>query len=236
MQIKAILFDIDGTLVDSNDMHVLAWEAAFASIGRTFERHVIHDQIGKGADMLLPTLAPDLDDETQEKLGKAEGEIFKARFLAQVKPFRCAHELLSHAHKLGQKIVLATSSSEEQLDHYLDLLDIRGLVAATTSSGDVKKTKPAPDIFSVALGKLPGCTPAEALVVGDTPYDIEAARKCGIGTVALRSGGFSDAGLQEAGPLAIFDDVAALLADYDRSPLGQYATRTKSDDRTLEPS
>ena len=221
MQIKAILFDIDGTLVDSNDMHVQAWEEALAGIGRNFERTVIHDQIGKGADMLLPSLVPDLDEATQEKLGETQGQIFMAKFLEQVRPFPSAHELLSHANGLGQKVVLATSSTEKQLDHYLDLLDLRGLVAATTCGTDVENTKPAPDIFSTALAKLPGISPSEALVVGDTPYDVEAARKCGIATVALRSGGFSDAALQEAGALVIYDDVAAILADYDNSPLGR---------------
>jgi membrane protein len=221
MQIKAILFDIDGTLVDSNNMHVQAWAEAFADAGRQFEPSVIHGQIGKGADMLLPTLVPDLDEASQKKLGEAEGSIFKARFLDQVKPFPSAHALLAHAHGLGQKVVLATSSSKEQLDYYLDLLDVRDLVAATTSSGDVENTKPAPDIFAVALAKLPGIKPAETLVVGDTPYDVEAARKCGIAAVALRSGGFPDAVLKEAGALVVYDDVAALLADYASSPLGR---------------
>jgi membrane protein len=221
MQIKAILFDIDGTLVDSNDMHVDAWQAAFADTGRRFDRSVIHGQIGKGADMLLPALVPDLDEAGQKKLGEAEGEIFKARFLEQVKPFASAHDLLAHAHRRGQKVVLATSSSQDQLDHYLDLLDVRDLVDATTSSADVENTKPAPDIFATALAKLPGISAAEALVVGDTPYDVEAAKKCGIPAIALRSGGFPDAALGKAGAVAIYDDVAALLADYDNSPLGR---------------
>jgi HAD superfamily hydrolase (TIGR01509 family) len=220
MQIKAILFDIDGTLVDSNDMHIEAWEQAFSTIGKTFDRQMIHDQIGKGADMLVPTLLPDLDEETQEKLGKSEGEIFKSRFMQQAQPFPQAHELLARVHAAGQKVVLATSSSQEQLEHYLGLLDARDLVTATTSSSDVENTKPAPDIFATALGKLQGITAAQALVIGDTPYDVEAAAKCGIQTVALRSGGFEDAVLRGAGAIAIYDDVAAILADYENSPLG----------------
>ena len=221
MQIKAILFDIDGTLVDSNDMHVLAWAEAFAGIGEAFDRQVIHDQIGKGTDMLVPTLLPDLDEAAQEKLGEAHGAVFKAKFLDKVKPFPRAHDLLAHADAGGQKVVLASSASKGELDHYLDLLDARGLVAATTSSDDVEKTKPAPDIFATALSKLTGIDADEVIVVGDTPYDVEAARKCGIATVALRSGKFSDETLRDAGAIEIYDDVAAVLASYADSPLGR---------------
>ncbi|MEG3166113.1 HAD family hydrolase [Sphingomonas sp. PB2P19] len=221
MQITAILFDIDGTLVDTNDMHVLAWEEAFAGIGQTFDRQRLHDQIGKGTDMLVPTLLPDLDEDAQEKLGEAHGAAFKAKYLKTAKPFPSAHDLLANAHARGQKVVLASSASGAELDHYLDLLDARDLVAATTSSDDVKRTKPAPDIFATALGKLDGVDASEALVVGDTPYDIEAAGKCGIAAVAVRSGKFADDVLTRAGAIAIYDDVAALLAGYDESPLGR---------------
>jgi HAD superfamily hydrolase (TIGR01509 family) len=221
MRIKAILFDIDGTLVDSNDMHVLAWEEAFAGIGETFDRQTLHDQIGKGTDMLVPTLLPDLDEDAQEKLGDAHGSVFKAKFLDQAKPFPGAHDLLAHAHELGQQVVLASSASAAELDHYLDLLEARDLVDATTSSDEVKNTKPAPDIFATALDKLSGIDAAEVLVVGDTPYDVEAAKKCGIAAVGLRSGKFSDEALLGAGAIALYDDAAALLADYANSPLGR---------------
>ncbi|MGC5796826.1 HAD family hydrolase [Sphingomonas sp. NFX23] len=221
MQIKAILFDIDGTLVDTNDMHVLAWEAAFATVGASFDRRVIHDQIGKGTDMLVPALLPDADEAQQEKLGDTHGAIFKAKYLETAKPFAQAHDLLAHAHGLGQQVVLASSASEAELDHYIDLLDARDLIVATTSSDDVEKTKPAPDIFATALKKLPNIDPTEVIVVGDTPYDIEAAAKCSIAAVAVRSGKFKDEQLKSAGAIAIYDDVAALLADYATSPLGR---------------
>ena len=220
MQIQAILFDIDGTLVDTNDMHVLAWEEAFAGMGASFDRQRIHDQIGKGTDMLVPTLLPDADEAQQEALGDAHGAIFKAKYLETAKPFAEANALLAYAHGLGQRVVLASSASGSELDHYIDLLDARDLFAAATSSDDVEKTKPAPDIFVTALEKLPGLAPANVIVVGDTPYDIEAAARCGIAAVAVRSGKFTDAQLQSAGPIAIYDDVAALLADYAQSPLG----------------
>ena len=221
MQIKAILFDIDGTLVDSNDMHVLAWEEAFAGIGEKFDRQVVHDQIGKGTDMLVPTLLPDLDEAAQDKLGDSHSSVFKTKFLGKAKPFPQAHDLLAHAHRNGQKVVLASSASASELDHYLGLLDARELVATTTSSDDVKHTKPAPDIFATALDKLEGISADEVIIVGDTPYDIEAARKCGIAAIALRSGKFSDDVLRNAGAIAVYDDAAALLAGYAHSPLGR---------------
>lgn len=220
MGIRAIFFDVDGTLVDSNDLHVLAWEHAFASIGARFDRATIHSQIGKGTDMLVPTLIPDADAELMERLGEAHRALFKGELLEQVKPFPGAHDLLARAHAAGQTVVLASSASAAEVDHYLDLLDARELVNATTSSGDVEHTKPAPDIFRAALKKVAPLTPDEVLVVGDSPYDVEAAAACGIATVALRSGGFPDAVLHQAGAFAIYDDVAALLADYDHSPLG----------------
>jgi membrane protein len=219
MPIKAIFFDIDGTLVDSNDLHVRAWQAAFAGIGETFDDQVVHDQIGKGTDMLVPTLLPDLDEAAQEKLGDAHGAIFKDKYLDEARPFAGAHDLLAHAQAQGQKVLLASSASGSELDHYLDLLDARALVAATTSGDDVERTKPAPDIFAVALDGLPGIAAHEVIVVGDTPYDIAAAGKIGIRTVALRSGGFSDAALADA--VALYDDAAALLADYAASPLAR---------------
>ncbi|BCA60862.1 hypothetical protein HMP09_0096 [Sphingomonas sp. HMP9] len=221
MQIKAILFDIDGTLVDTNDMHVLAWEEAFATVGASFDRQAIHDQIGKGTDMLVPTLLPDADEDQQEKLGDKHGAIFKAKYLETATPFAQAHDLLAHAHGLGQRVVLASSASAAELEHYIDLLDARALIATTTSSDDVEKTKPAPDIFATALKKLSGIDAADVIVVGDTPYDIEAAAKCGIAAVAVRSGKFEDEQLRSAGAIAIYDDVAALLADYATSPLGR---------------
>jgi membrane protein len=223
MAIKAVLFDIDGTLVDSNDMHVLAWEEAFAGAGSAFDRQTIHDQIGKGSDMLVPTLLPEADAATREELGKAQGDAFTARFLQEVKPFAGAHDLLARVKAAGQTVVLASSASAAELDHYLDLLEARDLVTATTSADDVEHTKPAPDIFAAAMNKIAPISSREAIVIGDTPYDIEAARKCGIAAVGLRSGGFRDAALLAAGAIALYDGVAALLADYDTSPLADRA-------------
>lgn len=219
MTIKSVLFDIDGTLVDSNDMHVLAWRDAFRGIGVEFGLQDIHAQIGKGGDMLIPALLPEADEKTRATLEDAHGKIFKTRFLGQVKPFPRARELLARVRDSGRRVVLASSASGSDVDFYLDLLGARDLVAATTSADDVENSKPAPDIFAAALRKIAPLTPAEAIVVGDTPYDVEAARKCGIATIGVRSGGFSDESLHEAGAIALYDDVEALLAGYGDSPL-----------------
>ena len=219
MAIKAVMFDIDGTLVDSNDYHVKAWDEAFRAAGYAFDAQAIHDQIGKGTDMFVPALLPHADEAEQQRLGDAHGAIFKRRYLAKARPFSGAAALLAHVHAAGQKVVLASSASKEELDHYIDLLDARAIVAAGTSADDVANTKPAPDIFATALDKVVPLTADEAIVVGDTPYDVQAAAKCGIAAVALRSGGFDDAKLLEAGAVALYDDVAQLLADYASSPL-----------------
>ena len=219
MAIKAVLFDIDGTLVDSNDHHVAAWQAVFGEIGATFDDQVVHDQIGKGTDMLVPTLLPDTDEAEQERMGDEHGRIFKSEYLAQVKPFAAARDLLLKVKDSGREVVLASSASSDELDHYLELLDAREIVGASTTSDDVEKTKPAPDIFATALAKLSTLSASEVVVVGDTPYDIEAAAKCGIAAVGVRSGKFSDETLRVAGAVALYDDVAALLADFEASPL-----------------
>ena len=217
--IKAILFDLDGTLVDSNDFHVLAWEQAFRDEGVEIDRQRIHDQIGKGADNFVPALIPGTDEATAERLGEAHGKLFKTQYLGTVKPFPGASDLLRRVRDSGREVVFASSASGEELDHYLDLLAARDIVGATTTADDVKSTKPAPDIFATALGKLSGVDAGEALVVGDTPYDIAAAAKCGIASVAVRSGKFADEALGNA--IAIYDDVAALLAGFGGSPLSR---------------
>lgn len=223
MAYSAVFFDIDGTLVDSNAFHVLAWQEAFAAIGAQFDRQTIHDQIGKGTDMLVPSLLPDADDAQQEALGKAHDTIFKSRFLDRVAPFPGARDLLARAAAAGRTVVLASSASQGELDHYLDLLDARGLVSATTSADDVERTKPAPDIFAAALDKVAPRPAGDVVVVGDTPYDVEAAARCGMAAVAVRSGGFADDAL--SGAIALYDDVAALLRDYEASPLGRARPR-----------
>ena len=216
--LKAILFDIDGTLVDSNQSHILAWQQALRDAGHEFDESTIHDQIGKGADNLVPALLPGASEEEAERLGDAHGRIFKERYFDQLRPFPGARDLLARCKEAGYKVVLASSATGEELDHHLELLGARELVDGFTSADDVGSSKPSPDIFETARQKA-GVSADEALVIGDTPYDIEAARKAGMRTIAVRSGRFDDRALSDA--LAIFDDVAELLARFDASPLSR---------------
>lgn len=215
---KAILFDIDGTLVDSNHFHVLAWAEALHAAGHDFRLSELHAQIGKGADNYVQTLLPGASDEEAERLGEEHGRLFRQHYFARLKPFPGARDLLARCKEEGLTVVLASSARAEELDHHLDLLDARDLVDGSTGADDVGSSKPCPDVFEAAL-KTAGVGAGEALVVGDTPYDIEAARKAGIDIVAVRSGLFPDEKL--AGAIALYDDVADILARFDESPLGR---------------
>ncbi|MFC7536981.1 HAD family hydrolase [Sphingomonas sp. GCM10030256] len=216
--LQAILFDIDGTLVDSNDLHVLAWEETFHGAGHHFDRATLHRQIGKGADNYVPSLLPGIAAAEAERLGDEHGRIFKRLYLPQVRPFPGAHDILQRCKEVDFKVALASSASGEELQHYLDLLDCRDLIDAHTSADDVGCSKPCPDVFATALRKL-GVDGADAVVIGDTPYDIEAASEAGVRTIAVRSGRFSDTDL--TGAIAIYDHVANLLARFDASPLSR---------------
>jgi membrane protein len=169
--------------------------------------------------MLVPTLLPGTDEAEQERLGDAQGAVFKERYLDTVKPFPGARDLLYRVHDAGKKVVLASSASSGELEHYVGLLGVQDILAATTSADDVEHTKPAPDIFAAALAKVAPLGSDEVIVVGDTPYDVEAAGKCGIKTIGLRSGGFSDDVLNAAGAIMLYNDAADLLAQFDSSPL-----------------
>ncbi len=219
---RAVLFDIDGTLVDSNRYHIEAWHRVFAAIGRPVDRETIASQIGKGADNLVPALFPDLSgrEAEVERLGELHGTFFKSDYMPRVRPFPHARDLVERVHRSGQRVVLASSASQAELDHYMDLLDIGSMVDLSTTKDDVETTKPAPDIFAVAREKA-GVDAANVVVIGDAPYDMEAAVKCGMGRVGVRSGGFSDDVLTRAGAQTLYDDVADLLARFDESPLGR---------------
>ncbi|MGP7795404.1 YhjD/YihY/BrkB family envelope integrity protein [Sphingomonas sp. CLY1604] len=214
--VRTVLFDLDGTLVDSNDYHVAAWEQVFREADHPIDADTIRAQIGKGGDLLVPALWPEADDAAVERLAERHGAIFKRRYLAQVQPFPGAADLLRRVAASGRQVVLASSANGEELDHYVRLLDVADVVDATTSKDDVSTTKPAGDIFAAALKKA-RTLPAHAMVVGDTPYDIEAAAKCGVASVAVRSGGFDEAALADA--VSRYDDVATLLDRFEETPL-----------------
>ncbi len=217
-RITTLLFDIDGTLVDSNDFHVEAWLEVFRRAGHEFTPPIVHDQIGKGGDNLLPTLLPDLSEEEQEKIAEQHGPLYRERYMDRVRPFPGARDLLARGKEEGFTVALATSANPEELDHYVELLDARDLIDVTTSKGDVEATKPAPDIFAAAVDKA-GVRPQEALVIGDTPYDVLAANRAGVQAIGLLSGGFPEEDLRAAGAIAVYRDAADLLAQWDRSPI-----------------
>ena len=219
MPLSAVCFDIDGTLVDSNEFHVMAWDEAIKDCGRWSAREAIREQIGKGADMLLPSLFGDLGQSEAIAIAKRHRDIFGTRFLKQVEPFKHAADLISLLHDKGKRVVLASSADSSEVDYYVQLLEIGSLLSGTTSADDVKHSKPAGDIFSSALGKLFPISADDVLAVGDTPYDIIAASQCGIRTIALRSGGFPDSTLSEAGAFAIYGSVNQLFQEFSRSPL-----------------
>ena len=214
--LKGVLFDVDGTLVDSNDLHIEAWREAFAhyGIGLTYDR--VHAQIGKGGDQLIPVF---LTQEQNEKFGadldKLRGEIFTRDYLPQARPFPKVRALCERLHADGVQIALATSAKALELETHLENLGIAHLIAGATSADDAERSKPCPDIFEAALAQLDDVRPHDALVVGDTPYDAIAAARAGMATIAVASGGFSEDALTRAGALGVFVDVADLLERYD---------------------
>jgi phosphoglycolate phosphatase-like HAD superfamily hydrolase len=219
MTIKAVFFDIDGTLVDSNEFHVSAWERAFQEQLHPVDRATIRRQIGKGADMLLPAVAPELNESARKAITALHGRIFQTGYLPQVQAFAHARDLIAALHARGMKVLLASSAKQEEVDHYVDLLGVRALISGTTSGDDVEKTKPAGDIFLNALAKVAPISASEVIAIGDTPYDAAAARKARIETIAVRSGGFPDSSLSDAGASAIYDSVGEILEHIEESPL-----------------
>lgn len=215
--IKAILFDVDGTLIDSNDLHAAAWREAFLPFGVALPLEQVRSQIGKGGDNLIPALLPpELVVAKQEEIETYRGDLFKRDYLPRVVPFPKVRELFERLAANGKIIVLASSAKAEELQFHLGVIGAEDLVSATTSADDVESSKPDPDIFQAALGKV-SVGPNEAVVVGDTPYDVEAAAKTGLRTIAFRSGGFPEEALRQAGAVEIWDGPADLLANYDRS-------------------
>ncbi len=216
-QIRGVILDVDGTLVDSNDGHTHSWVEALAQQGYDVSFERIRGLIGKGGDKVLPeTTGLEKDSDEGKAISKRRSEIFRTKYLPKVKAFPKVHDLLQHMHDQGLKIVVASSAEKQELDPLLALTGAADLVEQKTSSQDAKNSKPDPDIIQVAL-KNSGLQADEAIMLGDTPYDLEAATKAGVATIALRCGGWDTPELE--GAAAIYDDPADLLAHYDDSPL-----------------
>lgn len=218
--LKAALFDIDGTLIDSNNFHLLAWAEALHEAGYDFRLRELHDQLGQGADNYVRALIPDIGDKEAEALGERHGELFREHYWHRLLPFPNARALLQRCKDEGLAVYLASSASGPELERHLEVLDARELVDGWTSAADVSHSKPCPDIFEAALESA-GVDAAQAIVVGDTPFDIKAATKAGLPTIAVRSGLFSDDKLRDA--IAVYDDAADLLARFEESPLSRAA-------------
>jgi HAD superfamily hydrolase (TIGR01509 family) len=220
MKPHAVIFDIDGTLLDSVDLHARAWQDAFAHFGYAVAFEAIRPQIGKGGDQIMPVF---IDPDELKRIGKDLEEyrkdLFKRNYLPRVKPFPKVRELFLTILKHDQRIALASSGKREEVAAYKRIAGIDDLVQEDTSSDDAKKSKPHPDIFQAALAKLSPFTHEQVMVVGDTPYDAEAAGKAGMATIGLLCGGTPEEVLRKAGCIAIYHDPADLLTRYENSPL-----------------
>ena len=217
----AIFFDVDGTLIDSNDLHAAAWREAFLHFGHDIPIETVHGQIGKGGDNLIPTLLPDIGAEEQARIEEYRSSLFKRDYLPRVVPFPGVRPLFERLYGDGQLIVLASSASEEEVAFHMSLTGCADLIFATTSHSDVEHSKPCPDIFASALDKVGPIEAPDVVVIGDSPYDMEAAAKLGIASIGLLSGGFPEAVLREAGAAEIHADISALLAAYEHSLIGR---------------
>ena len=203
----AVVLDIDGTLVDTNYQHALAWFRAFRQHDVVLPVWRIHRAIGMGGDQLVAALAGDeVEREKGDDIRDAEGPLYMS-MIEEVEPLEGSRELLEDLRTAGRATILASSAKEDEVDHYLDLLDARELVAAWTTSADVEETKPEPDLVEAALEKA---GTREAVLVGDSIWDVEAAKRAGIETVAVLTGGYSEDELRGAGARDVFESLAEL--------------------------
>ena len=209
--IEAVIFDVDGTLVDSVDFHAEAWQKAFLKFGKDIAFAAIRSQIGKGGDQLLPVF---LNEEEIGSFGKKleiyRGKLFKDEFLARVEAFRDVPDLLDALRKKDRRVALASSAKRDELKVYKKIAGIEKLTDIETSSDDAEKSKPHPDIFEATLKKLKLETD-QVLVIGDTPYDAEAAGKAGLAMIGLLCGGFAEQDIKAAGATRIYRDPQDLL-------------------------
>ena len=218
--IRAVIFDVDGTLVDTNDLHTASWVEALRHFGHEIPFETVRRQMGKGGDQLMPAVLPrEVVERQGEEIEAYRGDLFKRDYLPKAKAFPGVPALLRRVRDAGQRVVLASSSKADEVERYKEIAGIAGLTDAETTKDDAERSKPSPDIFRAALEKIAPIPPEEAVVVGDSPFDAEAAGKLGLRAVGLLCGGFPEDELRRAGFVALYRDPADLLANYDRSPL-----------------
>jgi HAD superfamily hydrolase (TIGR01549 family) len=210
------VLDVDGTLVDTNYHHAIAWYRAFREQGLTVPVWRIHRHIGMGGDQLVAAVVGKrVEDRQGDSIRAAETALY-ADLIGEVQPFADARRLLELLGQRGHRLVLASSGKPDEVDHYLDLLDARDLVEAWTTSGDVEQTKPDPDLVVTAVGKVGG---GRAVMVGDSTWDCEAAARADVPTVAILTGGFSDQELRQAAATSVFESLSELCERLDETPL-----------------
>jgi HAD superfamily hydrolase (TIGR01549 family) len=212
----AAILDVDGTLVDTNYHHAIAWYRAFRQHDVVLPIWRIHRHIGMGGDQLVESLAGDqLENERGDDIRAAESVLYR-ELMTEVEPLEGARELIEDLKERGHTVVLASSAKAHEVEHYLDLLDARELADDWTTSDDVEATKPEPDLVVAAVEKAGG---GEAVMVGDSTWDCEAAKRAGLDTIAVLTGGFSEAELREAGALAVYSSIGELREALDETPL-----------------
>lgn len=218
-QVRAVLLDVDGTLIDSNDAHANAWVDVGREFGYDIEFQRVRWLIGMGGDRVLPKLTG-LEEESErgERLLKRRGEIFRERYLPQLRNTPGARELLKHMGDAGLTLVVATSASKKDLEALLRQGGLESLIEESANADEAESSKPAPDIVEAALKKA-GVEPHQAVMLGDTPYDVEAAARAGVECIALTSGGWTERELSKA--VEVYEHPAALLANYKASRLAR---------------
>ena len=212
----AAILDVDGTLVDTNYHHAIAWYRAFRRHDVILPVWRIHHHIGMGGDQLVAALGGErLEEERGDDIRETESGLYM-ELIDEVEPLEGARELVARLKERGHAVVLASSAKQHEVDHYLDLLDTRELADGWTTSADVEATKPEPDLVNAAIEKAGG---GEAVLVGDSPWDCRAAGRAGVPTVAVLTGGFSEDELREAGAVLVFESIPELCERLDETPL-----------------
>lgn len=214
-----IILDVDGTLVDSNYLHIVAWWQAFRAAGHDVAMSDLHALVGQGADQLVSAVLGDPDDAVHRAHSR-----FYAPYLGQLRRFPRADELVRAIDALGLVVVLATSAAPEEVEALLETLDADDAVTCVTGSADVERAKPAPDLVEAALSKA-GLSAENCLMVGDTAWDVTAAGEAGVRCTGVLSGGVDASRLRAAGAVEVYRDVAALLDALTDSPIGELARR-----------
>ena len=218
--IRAVVFDVDGTLVDTNDLHAASWAEAFRRFGHDIAQERIRHEIGKGGDQLMPALLPrEVVDRQGKDIEAFRKGLYMREYLPRARPFLEVPALFRRIRAAGQKIVLASSGKADEMERYKEIAGIADLVDGATTSDDAEHSKPFPDIFRSALDRIAPIPAEGAMVVGDTPYDAEAAEKAGLRAVGLLCGGFPEGELRRSAFVALYRDPADLLANYESSPL-----------------